>query len=89
MPCTRTCEFFKLGVHPEPTNLPGTPVADRISRGSSFWEEISDPHRDRVVLEWIRNGYKLEWSNKGCAPTKVSMNHPSATNERDFVNGQV
>jgi hypothetical protein len=64
-------------------------VADRISRGIRFWEEISDPHRDRVVLDWIRHGYSLEWGDKGCAPAMVSTNHPSATNEREFVNDQV
>ena len=40
-------------------------MADRISRGIRFWEEISDPHRDRVVLDWIRHGYSLEWGDKG------------------------
>ncbi len=64
-------------------------MADRIRRGSDFWEDISDPRRDRVVLEWIREGYKLEWSGKGCAPAKVFKNHPSAIDEQELVDGQV
>ncbi len=64
-------------------------MADRIRRRNDFSEEISDPRRDRVVLEWIREGYKLEWSGKGCALAKVSKNHPSAIDEHEFVEGQV
>ncbi len=28
-----------------------------------------------MALEWTRNGYKLEWNDKGCASATVSRNH--------------
>ncbi len=63
-------------------------MADRIRHGSAFWHEISDPRRDGVVLDWIDNGYKLEWGEEGCSPAMVSNNHPSGETEKDNVDAQ-
>ena len=50
-PPTAVFGYDLPGVHPEPSLQQGTAVADRIRRGSAFWHEISDPHRDGVVLD--------------------------------------
>ncbi len=84
-----TVGYDFLGTQPEPPLQQGVTMADRIRRGSVFWHEISDPRRDGVVLDWIDNGYKLEWGDAGCAPAMVSDNHPSAYQEHAFVDAQI
>lgn len=88
-PTCPTGPTVHTGVPYEPSYPPGAPVADRISRGSTFWHEISHPCRDCVVRDWIDNGYPLEWGPDGCAPAEVSSNHPSAIRESDFVDEQI
>ena len=89
VPTVDTVDYDFPGTRTEPPLQQGVTVADRIRRGSMFWHEISDPRRDGVVLDWIDNGYKLEWGDAGCAPAMVSDNHPSAYQEYAFVDAQI
>ena len=72
---------------PEPTSLPAAPVADRVSRGLSFWRSIASPS-DYQVLRWIRFGYELEWESGPCPPS-TRPNQRSATENAEFVDEQI
>ena len=68
---------------------PGSGVADRVRRGLPFWRSIAHPQNDHRVLEWVENGYQMEWGPNGSALSSHSPNQPSATTHAGFVDEQV
>jgi hypothetical protein len=68
---------------------PGSGVADRVRRGLPFWRSIAHPHTDRRVLDWVENGYQMEWGPEGPAPPSSTPNQPPAQAHAGFVDEQV